>query len=42
MTLNQNKRTARSSKKNLLFKEDVMSNCSSIKKVDKKKLGYLF
>ena len=35
MTLNQNKRTARSSKKNLLFEKEVMSNWSNIKKADK-------
>ena len=35
MSLKQNKRTTRSSKKNLLFEEEVMSNCSSIKKADK-------
>ena len=35
MSLKQNKRTTRSSKKNLLFEEEVMSNCGSIKKADK-------
>ena len=35
MSLKQNKRTTRSSKKKLLFEEEVMSNCSSIKKAEK-------
>ena len=35
MSLKQNKMTARSSKKKLLFEEVVMSNCSSTKKADK-------
>ena len=35
MALKQNKRTTRSSKKKLLFGEEVMSNCSSTEKVDK-------
>ena len=35
MSLKQNKRTTRNSKKKLLFEEEVISNCSSIKKADK-------
>ena len=35
MSQKQNKRTTRSSKRNLLIEEEVMSNCSNIKKADK-------
>ena len=35
MSLKQNKRTTRSSKRKLLFEEEVMSNYSSTKKADK-------